>query len=339
MPHPHRSKVLVHTIVETRFGSVLYGTSTPASDEDFKSVFLPDAEEILLQRIKTTLSNRRAKAESEKNVAGEEDRESFAFHRYLSLLAEGQTLALDMLFAPRWAMLNEPDPIWCELVANRHRVISRSAASFVGYCRTQAAKYGIKGSRVHAVREIVAWFDQAIDQHGHLTRLRDALEGLPEFIVDQKLEHTALIEIDHPGRAAGPVLHLECCDRKVPVTNTLKDCRAVFGRVFDQYGLRSLQAERQENIDWKALSHAVRVGNEAIELLTTGFITFPLPNAAHVLAIKRGERPYQEVGQEIEELLERVEASQLISGLRETADTAFMDELTIRAYHRAVCGS
>lgn len=324
------------TIMETRFGSVLYGTSTPASDEDFKSVFLPDVRDILLQRTRDTLSNRRAKTMCEKNVAGEADREAFALHRYLTLLAEGQTLALDMLFAPRWAMLSEPDPIWSELIANRHRVISRSAASFVGYCRTQAAKYGIKGSRVHAAREVVAWFDAAIDQYGHLARLSEALDTLPAFIIDRQLEHTHLIEIDHPGRSAGPVQHLECCNRKVPITNSLKDCREVFGRVFEQYGMRALQAEKQENIDWKALSHAVRVGNEAIELLTTGFITFPLLNAAHVLAIKRGERPYQEVATEIENLLAQVEACQLASGLRETADMVFIDNLVAKAYRQVV---
>lgn len=325
-------------IVETRFGSVLYGTSTPDSDEDFKSVFLPDANDILLQRIPATLSNRRIKAEGEKNMAGEVDLESFALHRYLSLLAEGQTLALDILFAPRWAMLSEPDPIWSELIANRDRVVNRSAASFVGYCKSQASKYGIRGSRVHAVREIVEWFDKAIDQYGHLARLRDAVDALPAFIADRRLEHTFLLEIDHPGRAAGPVLHLECCDRKVPVTNTLKDCRAVFGRVFDQYGLRALQAERQENVDFKALSHAVRVGSEAIELLSTGSITFPLPNAAHILAIKRGERPYQEIGAEIENLLEQVELCQKNSTLRDTADMTFIDDLVLRAYRRVVCG-
>jgi hypothetical protein len=42
-------------------------------------------------------------------------------------------------------------------------------------------------------------------------------------------------------------------------------------------------AETQEGVDWKALSHAVRVGTQALELLKTGHVTFPLPNAAHVV--------------------------------------------------------
>ena len=86
-------------------------------------------------------------------------------------------------------------------------------------------------------------------------------------------------------------------------------------------------AERNEGIDWKALSHAVRVCHEALELMATGWITFPLPNAAHVLSIKRGQTPYQAVAEEIEDLLEKVEAAQETSVLPEAPYDKFIDEL------------
>jgi predicted nucleotidyltransferase len=38
-------------VVEMRFGSHLYGTDTPDSDVDLKGVYLPEARDILLQRI------------------------------------------------------------------------------------------------------------------------------------------------------------------------------------------------------------------------------------------------------------------------------------------------
>jgi predicted nucleotidyltransferase len=43
-------------IVEMRFGSHLYGTATPESDLDFKGVYLPEARDILLQRVKPTVT-------------------------------------------------------------------------------------------------------------------------------------------------------------------------------------------------------------------------------------------------------------------------------------------
>ena len=40
------------------------------------------------------------------------------------------------------------------------------------------------------------------------------------------------------------------------------------------------------------MSHAVRIGWQAVEYLETGEITFPSPNASHLLRIKQGELPY-----------------------------------------------
>lgn len=322
-------------LVEIKFGSHLYGTSTPASDIDYKSVFVPPSRDILLQRVKATINNKRPKQPFEKNVAGDIDQEAYALHRFLSLLAEGQTVALDMLFAPAWAMVTEPAPIWHEIVAHRRLLLSSRAASFVGYCRTQANKYGIKGSRVHAVRNIVEWFDAAIVEHGHLAKLEVAAGSLPAFIADNKLDHTALIEIPHPSRP-DPIPHLECCNRKAPFFTSLKDTRAIYARLLDEYGARALMAERNEGVDWKALSHAVRVGGEALELLATGWITFPLPNAAHVLAIKRGDVPYAAVAEEIEDLLERVEAAQETSVLPAKPNHDLIDEFVMEAYRESV---
>ena len=318
-------------LVEIRFGSHLYGTNTPASDIDYKSVFTPPGRDIVLQRVKATVSNKRPKSDGEKNYAGEIDEEAFALHRYLQLLSEGQTVALDMLFAPQWAMRGTTAPIWHEIVANRSRLVSKKAASFVGYCRTQANKYGIRGSRVHAVRNIVEWFDAAIARHGYLAKLEVAADGLPAFIQERALEHTCIVHIEHPSRAA-PIPHLECCNRKAPYFTSLKDTRAIFARVLDEYGSRALLAEKNEGVDWKALSHAVRVANEALEFLATGWITFPLPNAAHILAIKQGALPYAWVASEIEELLEKVEAAQVASPLPDQPDHAFIGDVVAAVY-------
>ena len=89
-------------------------------------------------------------------------------------------------------------------------------------------------------------------------------------------------------------------------------------------------------MDWKALSHAVRVANEALELLSTANVTFPLPNAAHILEIKRGLLPYDDVASEIEKLLEEVERASELSELRDEADQCFIDALICRVHRRAV---
>jgi len=112
----------------------------------------------------------------------------------------------------------------------------------------------------------------------------------------------------------------------------------LFARVYDEYGARARKAETNTGIDWKALSHAVRVAREAVELLETGHITFPLPYAAHILEIKTGALTYDVVAGEIEGLLEEVEKASAASSMPDKPDQAFMDDLVAQEYGNAIRG-
>ncbi|MFP4098370.1 MAG: DNA polymerase beta superfamily protein [Alphaproteobacteria bacterium] len=77
-------------IVQIKFGSHLYGTSTPQSDLDVKGVYLPSAWDILLQQVKPMISESRLKQHGEKNTADDIDHEAYSLQRYLEFLAQGQ---------------------------------------------------------------------------------------------------------------------------------------------------------------------------------------------------------------------------------------------------------
>lgn len=319
-------------VVRLKFGSHLYGTSTPQSDLDFKSVFIPDGRSILLQRAKNSLNDQRPKAEREKNYAGEVEEERFSLQRFLSLLAEGQTVALDILFAPEWAMTDDPSWHWQEILDNRDRLLTRKSAAFIGYARTQANKYGIRGSRVAAARAALSLLEAAGSKH--LAAKLDILSDSIFAMCADTPDHMSIHEDTTPH--GQKVLLWEVCNRKMPFTASIKNAYDIMQRVVDEYGKRALMAESNQGVDWKALSHAVRVGTQAIELLSTGFVTFPLPNAAHVLEIKLGHRPYQDVAAEIEDLLERVEAAAAVSALPEEPDWAWIDDFVASAYRDEV---
>lgn len=104
-----------------------------------------------------------------------------------------------------------------------------------------------------------------------------------------------------------------------------------------EYGNRALQAEKNEGVDWKALSHAVRVAREAIELYETGRIVFPLRCADHLLRIKRGGLPYQDVAAEVETLLADVEAATGRAQLPHAPRLDLMEEIVASAYRRRIC--
>lgn len=322
----------MRTLVKMQFGSHLYGTSTPASDFDFKSVHVPGGRSILLGRAKDVVNNHRPKAHGEKTQAGEVEDESFALHRYLELLSEGQTVALDMLFCPADQLL-ERSGTWTTIWINRHRLLTKKSAAFVGYCRTQANKYGIKGSRVAAARAARDLFKEALEKHGTTAKVSEIQEDLAALCHFQ--EHTSIVWL--PSHKNGPdVAHLECCNKKMPFTNTIKQGYELYERVFSEYGQRALAAETGVGIDWKALSHAVRVGEEALELFRTGHIVFPLVKAPRILDIKLGRVPYDEVAAEIEGLLAAVEAAGESSNLPDKADRGFIDDLVCAVYTGAI---
>jgi hypothetical protein len=319
-------------LVEMRCGSHLYGTATAASDIDLKAVYLPAARDLLLQRARPTVVESRPKAHGERNAPGDVDREVFSLQRYLDLLAGGQPAAIEMLFAPDRLMTAPPAALWRELQALAPRLVSRRATSFVRYCRQQADKYGIKGSRAAAARKALALLEVAEQSHGAGARL-DQVEAVLADL-SAAVEHVALVDIEvQPGRMAR---HLDICGRKAPLHATIRTARDLAARLVAEYGQRALAAEQQQGVDWKALSHAVRVGHEALELFATGGLAFPLATAGHLLRIKRGELAYAAVAEEIERLMVQVEAAAATSVLPEEPDLAAIEAIILQAHRQQI---
>lgn len=339
-PLTARETTEMDLIVEMRFGSHLYGTNGPDSDLDFKAVYIPEARDILLQRVRGSVSQKTDHGFGRKNAPGEEDREAYSLDRYLSLLAGGQTVALDMLFAPEAMMMRPPAPLWRTIVAHRDRLVTRKAMGFVRYCEQQANKYGIKGSRVASARAGCRLLAGLETQYGGAAKLGDAEAELVAFcaVTDHAAMRAAARPggIVQPGSMMQPVRHLVLCGKAMPLTSSIKNARQIAERMLDAYGDRARQAAGEAGVDWKALSHAVRVGSQALELFQTGRIVFPLVNAAEILAIKRGQQSYEAVAAEIERLLAAIETASERSCLRAEPDYDLIDDLVLEAYRAKI---
>jgi hypothetical protein len=318
-------------ILKSSFGSHLYGTNTIYSDKDYKSVYIPSAEDILLQRIKYSIQHKRPKEIFEKNNSEDIDEEIYSLDKFLDLVYQGQTVALDLLFSDDSSHIKKTW-IWDMIIKNRHRLISRRSESFIGYCRQQANKYGIKGSRVAASRIAMDCLENLVSKYGRTKKLGEYHEILLKII--ESNEFIDLISI--PIQDSREIIHLSVCDRKMPYTSSLGSAYDIVKRIFDEYGNRALQAEKNEGVDWKALSHAVRIGQQAIELFNTHNITFPRPNSKELLSIKLGERPYKEVAELIEELFVGVEEAASKSTLPKEADKEWIENFLIDIYGNRV---
>lgn len=320
------------TLVEMKFGSHLYGTATPQSDLDVKAVYLPDARDILLQRVRPSINIVREKARGEKNTAEDTDFEAYSPAKFLDLLADGQTVALDMLFAPDDMLLSPPDPVWNEIKALAPRLFSRKTTAFVSYCRQQARKYGVKGARLAAVRLALDGLTAIEAAHGANAKLGVAETEVRALAAAHDL--LDIIVLPHPD--GSPATYFDIAGKKAIFSASIKGARTMAQNLFDEFGARTRAAEDNAGVDWKAMTHAVRIADQAIEFLDTGHITFPRPNAAHLLAIKRGEIPYSVVADEIQTLLAQVEASALRTGLPESVDPGLADDFVARLYRQVV---
>jgi len=100
---------------------------------------------------------------------------------------------------------------------------------------------------------------------------------------------------------------------------------------------RKLGAKRKAQVEMygyctSSASHSVRLLGELTELLHTGRLTFPRPDAARLLAIKRGEVPYEEVETEFKDAKSTACAAADRTPLPDKPDTKGIE----RMYHAAV---
>lgn len=322
-------------IFKTLFGSHLYGTNTPSSDRDFKAVRLPSKREILLGTIRANRNENTKTNSAAKNSPDDVDCEVFSLGEYVKLLLESQTMALDMLFAPRNMWIQPSHPVWEELLKNRERFLSKQIRAFVGYALQQAGKYGVKGSRMGAIQTARDAF-ALLPAHA---RLGDCgLETIAALVAQDG--GNGLIREVPTADCRGGTPMIEICGRKVQLSLTVHDAAAIIERVWEQYGQRSRQAMNNEGVDWKSLSHAVRCVYEAREFLATGAISLPLlpDNLKVVMAIKLGQLPYVEVAELIERGVQAITEASLSSSLPERPDTAFAEEFVMNVHERIVRG-
>jgi predicted nucleotidyltransferase len=312
-------RVKMKNLVVMQFGSQVYGTSLPTSDVDLKAVHLPSAKQILLQSVENSIVRNTKKNSHEKNTEKDEDYESFSLQKYLNLILEGQTVAVDMLFVPEKFYVGETNLLWKSIIFRRQQLLSRKIKGFLGYCRTQANKYGIKGSRVSAVRKLV---DLLSGLHGH-SKIEEHLELILRTMGTD--EHFAFLREEKDEL-------IECCNRKCPTRASVSSALGIYKKVLTQYGHRALMAESNEGVDWKALMHAVRIAHQSVELLQTGHVTFPRPEAPLLLQIRKGEMPYKQVAEIIEQGLIGIEEAALKSNLPENPDSSLVEQIVLEAH-------
>jgi len=78
----------------------------------------------------------------------------------------------------------------------------------------------------------------------------------------------------------------------------------------ERYGNRAILAQKNEGIDWKAISHAFRAGYQIEGMLRTGKMDVVLRHDIrdYIISVKKGEKDWNEVKHHLEVLMDKAEA-------------------------------
>lgn len=304
----------MNTVVKMIFGSHLYGCQSESSDKDFKGIFLPSFDDCVLKNIPKSLQKSSGDSKK-KNTKDDIDEEIYSLQYFIELAIQGQTVAMDMIHCNDECLIMK-SPIWDFIRENRSKFYTKNLDAFIGYARKQAAKYGVKGSRLYAVEQVIE-FSKKVDEN---SKLKDIWNELP---FPEHVYHTN----------DGASDFYQVCGKKFQSTIKVKQMVEILNKFYEEYGDRARLARFNDSVDWKAMSHAVRSALQVKEILITNDLIFPLKDRKLLIDIKKGMLDYKsEVAPLLESLMDEVEILSEKSSLPQKADRDFWNKFIIDVY-------
>jgi hypothetical protein len=280
-------------LFEVTYGSKLYGTSTPTSDTDNKVVYLPSLDSLLLGKAPRIFKTR-VDADGEPVAVDKSmpdngvETEYFPLQTFVRDFVAGQTYALEIAFGGVKNTSTPPEmqELLQELIA---KFTNAEVYSMVGFAMKQTFDYVRRGERLNAARKVLAAISAvelklSLQEKKAEYRLDDLIDG--EKVIDVIAREAELLTSETPNN--NRVLRtLELNGRSYLETSSLQTLNTAVKKLIAGYGERTTGAA-EKAVDYKSMSHAIRVYEQAIELLDTGAITFPRSNAEYLLSVKKG---------------------------------------------------
>lgn len=304
------------------FGSYLYGTNTEYSDQDFKGVYLPTLQDCVLAKIVNSKRFNTKTNPNIKNIQTDIDTEFYSLQYFLLNLGKSCDTALfDMIHCPEDKLI-QTSKEWQFIQKHRSTFYTKHLKSYVGYCRSQAAKYGIKGSRLADAEQLLKLFKQ-LDPTAKLAAYYDDLptgEYSKKYVIET---------YPNPDKRV-----FDFCGKKFMADAPVKHAIGTLQLFINKSGARAQQARDNLNIDWKAVSHAFRVGYQLKEIYNTGDLIFPLRDANYLKDIKQGKFHFvqDKLADSLDNLVQEIEVLAASSHFPLTVDIAFWENWLCEVY-------
>jgi len=255
-----------YRIFEGVTGSHLYGTATPESDYDTRGVCLPPLEVLIDPFMSFDV----------KDSFDGEDRSIYNLAKFMNLCANNNPNVLEMLYVPEKFTVFKTD-LWIRLVENRHLFLSKNIKHrFLGYAFSQ----------LEAIKRHRKWFIEPPDHKP--TRDEFCLLQTP-LVSEGNLQNVLAV----PHELFLPEHHEELVRERA-----YRDAKKKWDNYIQWRTNRNPKrkgTEEEFGYDTKYASHLFRLMSEGKELLLTGNIIFPLPDADWLLSIKQGFYSYEQV--------------------------------------------
>lgn len=253
-------------------GSHLYGTATASSDKDIRGIFIPSEEFYLgfLEKVEQVEQH-------------EPDLCYWEISKFFKLCLDSNPNIIELLFVP--AQFVEVDSAaWLTILKHRDLFLSTKAQyTFTGYAVSQ----------LHRIKQHREWLlnppasqpkrsdfglldDRALVSRDQVNAY-DELKDRPDF--NENLLNPNFLELLQREKA-----YLNASRHWQQYQEWKKNRNP--GRA---------ELEAKFGFDTKHGSHLVRLLSEGEELLTTGYITFPRPDAKDLLDIRNGKYSYDEI--------------------------------------------
>jgi hypothetical protein len=231
---------------------------------------------------------------NDKMIDGEEESEHIPLQKFAKDFLDAQTYALEVAFAIKQDYMIDLVPensffyvFTCELI---EKFLNSNITKMVGYAISQAQVYGLKGERLSTIEKLMVDLDEMIEKK--LVSVDDNLFNIEMWLGQNQTEFLFLTKIKGTKSQFDEQPAIQINNRTYSLTTRIGHFREALTILKNKYGTRA--AASQEGVDWKALSHAIRVAHEAVSLLNNGELIFPSVIAPLLLQIKKGEVPYEE---------------------------------------------
>lgn len=324
LTQPHKLLFLCYS------GSILHGTNNEFSDIDIKGIFLPSKEQCLFGNAPENLQY--TSNDKNKNTNNDIDINLWSIQKWFKLLEKGDSNALSMLFSSlNNEMMLFVDPIMVDVLSKGNYLFNPlNINSFTGFSKSQVVKYGLKGNRLQLIDDILCYIDNRLKTS---VSLDESVLGDIDIVdlidycgyKDNDNKHIS-IEMKDDRK------YLKVLNKFYQYTIPLSEFTKRMESEYNKYGKRAQQ--NKGGVDWKALAHSLRTLLEAAELLTNGYITYPLKASEVIKNIKYGHITLDEFMSCYDEIEKTVDQLQKNTTIHSELDKQKRNELLLKMYER-----